>query len=71
MKTIEAIKVGSNMLRKKKIPSYILDSELLMSKTINKPRDIKKSGICLPLVSLSFFAYELINNMQIITAKIE
>ena len=25
-------------------------------KTINKPRDIKKSGICLPLVSLSFFA---------------
>ena len=39
MKTIEAIKVGSNMLRKKKIPSYILDSELLMSKTLNKPRE--------------------------------
>ena len=40
-------------------------------KTTNKPIDIKKSGICLPLVSLSFFAYVLINNMQIITAKIE
>jgi release factor glutamine methyltransferase len=39
MKTIEAIKVGSNFLRKKKIPSYILDSEILMSKTLNKPRE--------------------------------
>ena len=39
MKTIEAIKVGSNLLRKKRIPSYILDSEILMSKTLNKPRE--------------------------------
>ena len=40
MKTLEAIKFGSNLLREKKIPSYILDSELLLSKTLNKPREI-------------------------------
>ena len=39
MKTLEAIKFGSNLLREKKIPSYILDSELLLSKTLNKSRE--------------------------------
>jgi len=28
------------LLKEKKIPSYILDSELLLSKTLNKPREI-------------------------------
>ena len=40
MKTLEAIKFGSDLLKEKKIPSYILDSELLLSKTLNKPREI-------------------------------
>ena len=40
MNTLEAIKFGSNLLKEKKIPSYILDSELLLSKTLNKSREI-------------------------------
>jgi release factor glutamine methyltransferase len=39
MKTLEAIKFGSDLLKEKKIPSYILDSELLLSKTLNKSRE--------------------------------
>ena len=39
MKTIEVINFGSNLLRKHKIPSHILDSELLLSKTLNKSRE--------------------------------
>ena len=39
MNTLEAIKFGSNLLKEKKIPSYILDSELLLSKTLNKSRE--------------------------------
>jgi hypothetical protein len=38
MKILEAIKFGSNLLREKKISSYILDSELLLSKTLNKSK---------------------------------
>ena len=39
MNILEAVKFGSNLLKEKKIPSYILDSELLLSKTLNKPRE--------------------------------
>ena len=39
MKTFEIIRFGSNLLRKKKIPSYILDSEILLSKVLNKSRE--------------------------------
>jgi len=39
MKTLEAIKFGSNLLRENKISSYILDTELLLSKTLNKSRE--------------------------------
>ena len=39
MKTLEAIKFGSDLLKEKKISSYILDSELLLSKTLNKTRE--------------------------------
>ncbi|MBL6786041.1 MAG: peptide chain release factor N(5)-glutamine methyltransferase [Candidatus Pelagibacter bacterium] len=39
MNTLEAIKFGSNLLKEKKIQSYILDSELLLSKTLNKSRE--------------------------------
>ena len=39
MKALEIIKIGSNLLRKKKIQSYILDSEILLSKTLNKSRE--------------------------------
>ena len=39
MNTLEAIKFGSNLLKEKKILSYILDAELLLSKTLNKSRE--------------------------------
>ena len=39
MKTLEAMKIGAKLLKEKKIPSYILDSELLLSKALNKSRE--------------------------------
>ncbi len=39
MNILEMIKIGSNLLREKNIPSYILDSEILLSKTLNKSRE--------------------------------
>ena len=39
MNTLEAIKFGSNLLKENKIQSYILDSELLLSKTLKKSRE--------------------------------
>ena len=39
MKVLEAIKAGSKLLKKKNISTYILDSELLLSKSLNKPRE--------------------------------
>ena len=39
MKALEVIKLGSNLLKEKKISSHILDSELLLSKTLNKSRE--------------------------------
>ena len=39
MNALKIIKIGSNFLRANKIPSNILDSELLLSKTLNKSRE--------------------------------
>ena len=39
MKAFEVIKFGSNLLKEKKIPSHILDSEILLSKTLNRSRE--------------------------------
>ena len=39
MKALEIIKMGSKLLKEKKIPSFILDSEILLSKTLNQPRE--------------------------------
>ena len=39
MKASKIIKMGSNLLKINKIPSNILDSELLLSKTLNKSRE--------------------------------
>ena len=39
MKVLEAIKAGSKLLKEKNIPSHILDSELLLSKSLNKSRE--------------------------------
>ncbi len=39
MRAVEVIKIGSDLLKKKRIQSHILDSELLLSKTLNKPRE--------------------------------
>ena len=39
MKVLEAIKAGSKLLKEKNISTYILDSELLLSKSLKKPRE--------------------------------
>ena len=39
MNAFEVIKFGSNLLKEKKIPSFILDSEILLSKILNKTRE--------------------------------
>ena len=39
MNYLEIIKIGSNLLKKNQIQSNILDSEILLSKTLNKPRE--------------------------------
>ena len=39
MKVLEAIKAGSRLLKEKNISTHILDSELLISKSLNKPRE--------------------------------
>ena len=39
MKALEIINIGSNLLREKKIPSHILDSEILLSKTLNRSKE--------------------------------
>ena len=39
MKALEIIKMGSKLLKEKKIPSFIIDSEILLSKTLNQPRE--------------------------------
>ena len=39
MRLLEAINEGANILKLRNIPNYILDSEILMSKTLNKERE--------------------------------
>ena len=39
MNAFEIIKFGSNLLKEKKIQSFILDSEILLSKALNKTRE--------------------------------
>ena len=39
MKVLEAIKIGSNLLKSNRIDSHILDAELLLSKSLNKSRE--------------------------------
>ena len=39
MNTLEVIKIGSKLLKEKKISTHSLDSELLLSKILNKPRE--------------------------------
>ena len=39
MKVLEAIRAGSKLLKEKNIPTYVLDSELLLSNSLNKSRE--------------------------------
>ncbi len=39
MKALDVIKIGSNLLKENKISSHILDSEILLSKALNKSRE--------------------------------
>ena len=39
MNLLEIIKIGSKVLQKNKIPSHIIDAELLLSKTLKKKRE--------------------------------
>ena len=54
MNTLEAIKFGSNLLKEKKIPSYILDSELLLSKTLNKSREVILTNLDMDIEKKNF-----------------
>ena len=38
MKALEAIKTGTKLLKEKNIPTYILDAELILSKSLNKSK---------------------------------
>ena len=39
MITLEALKIGSNLLREHRIQSHLIDSEILLSKTLDKSRE--------------------------------
>ena len=39
MNVFEVIKIGSILLKENKISSHIIDSEILLSKILNKPRE--------------------------------
>ena len=39
MKALDVIRSGSQILKENNIPSHILDSEILLSKTLNKSRE--------------------------------
>lgn len=39
MKVLEVIKTGSELLKEKNISSHVLDTELLLSKSLNKSRE--------------------------------
>ena len=39
MKAFEAIKTGTKLLKEKNIPTYILDTELILSRSLNKSRE--------------------------------
>ena len=39
MKSLEALKAGSNLLKKNNISTHILESEMLLSKTLNISRE--------------------------------
>ena len=39
MKALEAIKIGTKLLKEKNIPTYILDTELILSKSLNKSKE--------------------------------
>ena len=58
MNTLEAIKFGSNLLKEKKIPSYILDSELLLSKTLNKTREKILTNLDANIEKKNFIIYK-------------
>ena len=39
MKALEVIKIGAKLLREKNVPTHILDTELILSKSLNKSRE--------------------------------
>ena len=39
MNALEVIKMGSKLLKDNEIPSFSLDSEILLSKTLNQSRE--------------------------------
>ncbi len=45
MRAFEAIKIGSDLLKKRNIQTHSLDSELLLSKTYNTNIYIKNSNV--------------------------
>ena len=58
MKVFDIIKIGSNLLKSKKIPSYILDSELLLSKTLDKSREEILTNLDQKVEEKKFFLFK-------------
>ena len=58
MNVFEIIKFGSNLLKEKKISSFILDSEILLSKTLNKTREEILINLDQKISTKNIFAYK-------------
>jgi len=58
MNILEAVKFGSDLLKEKKIPTYILDSELLLSKTLNKTREKILTNLDANIEKKNFIIYK-------------
>ena len=63
MNALEVIKFGSNLLKEKKISSFVLDSEILLSKILRQTRE----NI---LINLALKKYKDIHNFTIFMFKI-
>ena len=58
MNAFETIKFGSNLLKKKKISSFILDAEILLSKTLNKTRENILINLDQKIITKNILAYK-------------
>ncbi len=58
MKALQLIKMGSDMLKQKEVPSYLLDSEILLSKTLRKSREELLINLDLEINQTSYLEFK-------------